>query len=79
MKTKEKILQEALRLFSTKGYAATGVEEFLLRLVLRLHRFINITEIKELFLMRYLRKQVKDTMILLTVSLFIMMTAVKMN
>ena len=36
-------------------------------------------EIKELFLMRYLRKQVKDTMILLTVSLFIMMTAVKMN
>ena len=27
MKTKEKILQEALRLFSTKGYAATGVEE----------------------------------------------------
>ena len=27
MKTKEKILQEASRLFSTKGYAATGVEE----------------------------------------------------
>ena len=79
MKTKEKILQEALRLFSTKDYAATGVEEIAAAVGIKAASLYKHYRNKRAFLMRYLRKQVKDTMILLTVSLFIMMTAVKMN